>query len=153
MEELRYTCNLCVWFINDIFPKLYFREQEMIESFQHIHCCHSSSDLTIQCCNMKKCLSGFYFSFGDREETLVKNCVKRIIELLVHVHMYMYLLSCYYGLHVQYMSGFYLGILFGGEAISPQVNYMYSTITRVHRGGSLKFFWGSFPPAPPPPTG
>ncbi len=57
----------------------------MIESFQHIHCCQSSSDLTVQCCNMKKCLSGFYFSFGDREETLVKNCVNRIIKLLVHV--------------------------------------------------------------------
>ena len=73
----------------------------MIESFQHIHCYQSSSDLTVLCCNMKKCLSGFYFSFGDREETLVKNVVKRIIELLVHaccfvniVYMYMIVTCC-----------------------------------------------------------
>ena len=47
--------------------------------------------------------------------------------------------------------GFYLGILFEGESYKPtsQYNHNYSTITRVHREGSLKFFWGKLPPCPP----
>ena len=47
--------------------------------------------------------------------------------------------------------GFYLGILFGGEAISPQVNTITTTVQSQEYTGreAWSFFGGSFPPAPP----
>ncbi len=55
------------------------------------------------------------------------------------------------GVYIHVQSGFYLGIFVWGEAISPQVNTITTTVQSQEYtggGGSLKFF-GEASPLPP----